>query len=212
MPDVSLETILVAVIAGLGGGLAGTWLQIRHERDEAFRERQITAADDLSTGLIQAIIGLDDAYSIALKHGYVDAQNRVTFSRPGTGEVPTEIQEAFAHARALIGAARARTARVSLLFGPVSAPDRSATLTLMHLEETLRALEGWPVPELDKYRQEIAGARKYLSDFNKWALQETKGRPWWRRWPWALWLRGQTRRLRRRLRNLRREKSDEAVG
>jgi len=48
MPDVSLETILVAVIAGLGGGLAGTWLQIRHEREEAFRDRLITAADDLA--------------------------------------------------------------------------------------------------------------------------------------------------------------------
>jgi hypothetical protein len=50
MPDVSLETILVAAIAGLGGGLAGTWLQIRHEREEAFRDRLITAADDLATG------------------------------------------------------------------------------------------------------------------------------------------------------------------
>jgi hypothetical protein len=57
MPDVSLETILVAVIAGLGGGLAGTWLQIRHEREEAFRERLINAADDLSTGLIRRSSG-----------------------------------------------------------------------------------------------------------------------------------------------------------
>jgi hypothetical protein len=198
MPDVSLETILVAVIAGLGGGLAGTWLQIRHERDEAFRNRLITAADDLATGLQQAIIGLDEAYSTALKYGYVDAQNRVTWASPETGQVAPETEEAFAQARKLIGEARARTARVSLLFGPVSAPDRSATLALMHLDGTLMALDAWPVTKLDEFSKQLGGARTYLADFNRWALQEVRGRPWWRRWGWALWLRRRARRLRRR--------------
>ena len=100
MPDVSLETILVAVIAGLGGGLAGTWLRIRHEREEAFRGRQITAADDLATGLQQAIIGLDDAYSTALKHGYVDAQSKITFRHPEIGQVPPGTGGARTGARA----------------------------------------------------------------------------------------------------------------
>ena len=140
MPDVSVETILVAVIAGLGGGLAGTWLRIRHEREEAFRGRQITAADDLATGLQQAIIGLDDAYSTALKHGYVDAQSKITFRHPEIGQVPPEIEEALERARGLIGEARARTARVALLFGPVSGPDRNARVTLIHLDATRMAL------------------------------------------------------------------------
>jgi hypothetical protein len=139
-PDVSLETILVAVIAGLGGGLAGTWLQIRHEREEAFRERQINAADDLSTGLAQAVIGLDT--------------------------------EALAAARRLIGEARAQTARVAVLFGHVSSPDRCATLTLIHLDGTLLALDAWPLPKLDQASEELAGARKYLADFNTYALRE----------------------------------------
>jgi hypothetical protein len=196
MPDVSVETILVAAIAGLGGGFAGTWLQIRHEREEAFRERLINAADDLSTGLIQAVIGLNDAFSTSLKHAYMDARNRLTFHHPQSGEVPKEIEEALARARGLIGEARARTARVSLLFGPVSEPDRGATLTLIHLENTLGALDAWPVPELEKFREELAGARKYLANFNESALREAKGRPWWRRRQWALWLRRLTRRPR----------------
>jgi hypothetical protein len=142
MADVSLQTILVAVIAGLGGGLAGTWLQIRHEREEAFRDRLITAADDLATGLQQAIIGLDDAYSVALKYGFLNAQSdEIVFRHPQTRELPPETEEAFSRARSLIGEARGRTARVSLLYGPVSGPDVSATLALIHLDGTLMALD-----------------------------------------------------------------------
>jgi hypothetical protein len=195
--DISVETLLIAILSGLGGGLIGTWLQIRHERDETFRERLITAADDLATGLIQAVIGLDDAYSTCLRYGYIDAQGRMTLRHPETGKVPKETESSLAQSRALISAARARTARVALLFGPVSGPDRAATLTLIHLENAWGALDGWPVPELDKYREEIAGARKYLTGFNTAALRDTKGRPWWRRWHWVLWLRRQARRLAR---------------
>jgi hypothetical protein len=119
--------------------------------------------------------------------------------------VPKEIEEPLARARALIGEARARTARVSLLFGPVSRPDRNATLTLIHLDLTRDALDAWPVPDLDQFSQELAGARKYLRDFNRSALREAKGRPWWRRWQWVLWLRRQTRSLRLRLRRPKQE-------
>jgi hypothetical protein len=85
---ISVETLLVAILGGLGGGLLGTWLQIRHERQEAFRDRMITAADDLSTGLLQAIIGLDDAYSACLEHAYLypPDPNQLTFHNPSTGE------------------------------------------------------------------------------------------------------------------------------
>jgi hypothetical protein len=30
---ISVETLLVALIGGLSGGVLGTWLQIRHERE-----------------------------------------------------------------------------------------------------------------------------------------------------------------------------------
>jgi hypothetical protein len=58
---IGLETVTVAVASALLGGFAGTWLRIRHERDEAFRDRQITAADDFSTGLHQALLALRNA-------------------------------------------------------------------------------------------------------------------------------------------------------
>jgi len=93
----------------------------------------------------------------------------------------------------------ARTARVSLLFGPVSGPDRCATLALIHLDGTLMALEA-PDFVFNDFSRELAGAREYLADFNKWALREAQGRPWWRRWPSILWLRRWSRRLREKFR------------
>ena len=198
MPDVSLQTILVAVIAGLGGGLAGTWLQIRHGREEAFRERLINAADDLATGLQQAIIGMGNTYSTVLEHSVLDPQGQMT-TVTAAGGMPAEIKEALKRSRELIGEARARMARVALLYGPVSAPDRSATLAVIHPENALDALDPWPpVPDLPKYREEMSGARSYLDDFNRAALSDAKGRPWWRRWRSALWVRRKVRRLRLR--------------
>jgi hypothetical protein len=101
--DISVETILVAILGGLGGGLLGTWLQIRHERAEAFRERLITAADDLSTGLLQADIALRDAYSICLDKGFMNTQNQLVIHDPATGQMPTEIEDALKRAEALLG-------------------------------------------------------------------------------------------------------------
>jgi hypothetical protein len=195
---VSVWTVVVAIISGLSGGALGTWLQIRHERHEAFRERLITAADDLSTGLLQAIIGLDEAHSTCLEHAFMNAQNQVTFRDPGTGHMPAETKEALARSRALIGEARARVGRVALLFGPVSAPDRAATLAIWGLRDAFRALDAWPVPDLEKFSDELAHARKYLQDFNTWALSDAKGRPWYARWPIALWIRRQRFRWRKR--------------
>jgi hypothetical protein len=161
-PVISLETLVVAILSGLGGGLLGTWLQIRHERDEAFRERLITAADDLSTGLLQAIIGLDAASSACIKHGFLNAQNQVSIRHPETGEVPSEIEAAVERARSLVGEARARQARISLLFGLVSAPDRSTDLAFMYLDSALLALDAWPVYNLEEYLEARSEAKKYL--------------------------------------------------
>src|SRR6188472_908087 len=107
MPDVSLETILVAVIAGLGGGLAGTWLQIRHEREEGLPRPSNHGSRRPRTGLQQAIIGLDEAFSVGLKHRYLDAQkDQLVFRHPQTRELAPESEEVFSRARRLIGEAR----------------------------------------------------------------------------------------------------------
>jgi hypothetical protein len=143
---VSVQTILVAGIGGLAGGLLGTWLQIRHERREAFRSRLIEAADDLATGMQQAMIALDDAHKTAFENGFKDAQDRVTFREPSTGKLPDPTAHAFKRSRELNAEAQARQARVALLFGPVSPADRSATLTIGRCESRSRRLRSGRCP------------------------------------------------------------------
>ena len=133
---------------------------------------------DLATGLQQAIIGLDEARSACLKYGFLDTQSRLTIRNPA-GAIPSEIEDALARSRDLIGHVRARSARISLLFGPVSAPDRATTLAIIGLEDTQFALEERPGPDYERCIVELASARKYLSEFNEWALRDAKGRPWY---------------------------------
>jgi hypothetical protein len=199
---ISVETLLVALIGGLSGGVLGTWLQIRHEREEAFRERLITAADDLSTGLLQAIIGLDTAHTTCVGSAflYQPDPNRLTFRDSNTGEMPAECAEALRRSSELIREVEARRARISLLFGPVSLPDTTATIAVITLKEAQDALEDRPLPDLDRYSEQMQNARKDHRDFNSQALTEICGRPWFTRWRIVRWARRRPRELWRRLR------------
>jgi hypothetical protein len=201
---ISVETLLVALLGGLSGGVLGTWLQIRHEREEAFRERLITAADDLSTGLLQAIIGLETAHTTCVDHAflYPPDPNRITFRDSNTGEMPAQSAEALRQSRELIREVEARRARISLLFGPVSAPDRTATIAVITLEEAQRALEDRPLPDLDRYSEQMRNAREDHRNFNTHALTEVRGRPWFVRWRIIMWARRRLRRLWGSLRQL----------
>jgi hypothetical protein len=198
---ISVQTILVAIIGGVGGGVLATVLRIRHERQEAFRDRQITAADDLATGLGQAIIGLEQAHSTCLEHAFLTGDDKLIFRDPATGAIPLESDEALKHAKGLIATADSRRARISLLFGSVSAPDRAATLALYGLEESSRALNERPIPDLKKYSREQGQARKYLTQFNECALADAKGRPWYTHSAPVLWARRRLRRWRERRRS-----------
>jgi hypothetical protein len=92
---ITVWTLLVAIASGLSGGLLATWLRTRHERTEAFRDRQITAADDLTTGLVQASIALDDAHTKCLKNGFQNAQGQFVIRHPETGAVADETSDAL---------------------------------------------------------------------------------------------------------------------
>jgi hypothetical protein len=180
---ISVSTLLVALVGGISGGVLGTWLQIHHEREEAFRERLITAADDFSTGLLQAIIGLDATRTTCVDHAflYPPNTNQLMFRNPKNGEMPAESAEALRESRKLIREVEARRARISLLFGPVSMTDLSTTMAVLALEEAQHALEEPPVPDFKKFNTEMSEAREEHKRFNKQALAEIRGRPWGRR-------------------------------
>jgi hypothetical protein len=190
---ITVWTLLVAIASGLSGGLLATWLRTRHERTEAFRDRQITAADDLTTGLVQASIALDDAHTKCLKNGFQNAQGQFVIRHPETGAVADETSDALKEANRAIDEAGARSARVALLFGPTSPADRTVTLAVIRLQDSLSALERWPRPDLKAYRETHSDARRDLRKFNERALAEIQGRPWFSRWRLALWVRRQLR-------------------
>lgn len=68
----------------------------------------------------------------------------------------------------------------------------------MHgLEESSRALNKRPIPDLAPYSRERGQAQKYLTQFNESALADARGRPWYRRWPIVLAARRRWRKLRK---------------
>jgi hypothetical protein len=91
---IDLETLAVAVISGLGGGLLGTWLQTRHERREAFRARLASAADDFVTDLQEAFIGLRDAEQTVSRHEETYGRIR----SPHTGKLLPAVDNALKRA------------------------------------------------------------------------------------------------------------------
>jgi hypothetical protein len=187
---ISVETILVALLGGSLGGVFAAWLQTRHESRQAFRERMITAADDLSTALLQASLSVDEARQICLSRGFRNAQNRLTI-RDETGKVPDEIRDALKRADALIAEAQTRIGRVSLFFGTLSLAPHCATMAITELKLALDGLRLLPASEMAEVSEGRTQATKQIRAFNDQALQAIRGRPWWsrlrfwarRRWP-----------------------------
>ena len=115
---IDLDTLVVAVLGAFLGGLAATWLRARHERDEAMRDRQLTAADDFATGYQQALIALEQAWNASLEHGFLDEDESIIIRDPQTREYPAAITAALKNAGEKIAEVQAREARIALLFGP----------------------------------------------------------------------------------------------
>jgi hypothetical protein len=195
---IDLDTLVVAVLSAFLGGLAATWLRLRHERDEAMRDRQLTAADDFATSFQQAINAVELAWKACLEHGFLDEEENIVIRDPRTRKVPAPITAALNSAGEKIAETHARQARVALLFGPYAPSPRSGDLGLMMLDDALRSLSGWPRPSLDQHRERMSEARDDLRSFNDRALADIRGRPWHRRWRSALWIRRRIRKLRER--------------
>jgi hypothetical protein len=141
-------TILFALVGGgAAGTLASTFWRIRHERAEAWRSRLLDAADDFATGVLQALMKLERmsgwiAFSDDSDYGYLT----------------TAQAEGMKEADALIAEARARLARIHLLFGSASVAGSWATELVEKLREASKAL--WHDPEMGGV--DVAAADKAL--------------------------------------------------
>jgi hypothetical protein len=127
-------TLLVAVI---GGGAVGTLIttfwRVRHERAESWRSRLLDSADDFATGALQAFMKLEYMGDwLWRSHESGD---------PYLSPVETK---AMQEADALVDQARARLARVHLLYGSTSITGGCATAVINELRTISSSLWGDP--------------------------------------------------------------------
>jgi hypothetical protein len=133
----STSTWVTLVAAIVGGGAVGTVLttfwRIKHERAEAWRSRLLDAADDFATGALEALMKLERM------------QDWLGFSHGGDDHGLSKPQaDALREADALVALARARLARVHLLFGSKSPSGTSAGALVDHLRSLSKAFWGDP--------------------------------------------------------------------
>jgi hypothetical protein len=147
----SWATILTSIVAALFGGAVGgiivRVMQSRHERAEAWRDRLVPAADDLATGILQAILAVRDAVGVA--HGAESDQDlevEPDKKVPSILDLP-EVQEANAELERRVDEAHARLARVQLLFGVQSPAETAAADCVRALRKAQMHLRDWPKPE-----------------------------------------------------------------
>lgn len=150
------------VIAVAGSALAGVVVGVfrtRHERNESFKDRMLTAADDLATGLAQALLAvrqrLDEIEDWVVEHRDV------------------ELQSDLREARRLIDEAAARLARCELLFGVESPPTTAAAACLTSLRQAVWTLEGGGDihPVWDRAGEQFRAAQEAYRDFATSARQ-----------------------------------------
>jgi hypothetical protein len=156
-----LETVLAATLAallsGAGGAYLATWLRIRHEREEAFRERLLVAADDFATGILQAILAVRDVSVARVDHD-------PDWATPDQHHHP-DVEAASEEARRRIDQAHARLARVELLFGRGSAAGEAAGDLVTALRQALEHIREWPRPDAQRYSDEMNRAHALLDQF-----------------------------------------------
>jgi hypothetical protein len=151
-------TLAVAVIGGgaVGSALTTFW-RVRHERAEAWRARLLDAADDFVTGGLQALKLEANGEWFWLSHmGHNDG-----LSSPEANAMRT--------ADTLIDEARARLARIHLLYGTASVTGANATQLVGALRDMSKAFWGDPEGggiQWNEADQALKGARASLDVFS----------------------------------------------
>jgi len=159
---VSASTVLVGIVAGVGGAVISTMLRIGYEREENLRHRLITAADEFSTALTQALLEFNDAYEW-LKKGAV-----------------SHVASALDDGRTAMNDAHTRLGRVELLFGDESKAGHAAIDAMIKLRQACTILsEVSSTDELGGYTEAYDGAHGCHLMFCRAVRSDI--RPWWKR-------------------------------
>jgi hypothetical protein len=121
----------VTILAAIAGGLLVALLNVRHQRTEGIRDRMLTAADEFSTGMGQALMAARDVSAKAEDALNVDGSLK-------------RASDAVEEARRCVDEAEARTGRVALLFGVESPTNGMAVLAVARLRGYLSDYDDWP--------------------------------------------------------------------
>jgi hypothetical protein len=161
---VTWQTITVALVSsfigGAGGALLTVLLRIRHERDEQLRDRMLAAADELTTGLVQARMVTGDA----VVRSEVPADDGPTFD------------EVLKKAEELVDHAKARQGRVDLLFDDRSPSGLAAAAALDDLYGAVNHLVERPLSShgVGLARSRLKKADTAIRDFNRAAREAVR--------------------------------------
>jgi hypothetical protein len=183
--DISLTTVLVALLGGVGGAIVAKLLEGRFQRSHDLRTWRLAATDDFTTGAHQALIGLRTARNALYEHGGARPDGHIEIRDPTTDKVRPEIREALDASESLVDAAVSRLGRIHILFGSESPTGKAATETIVKLRASFQALDEWPVPDTVASGRAFEAATASHNAFNAAVLQalEAEGTRWRDRWP-----------------------------
>jgi len=150
---ISTTTILVAIVGSAIGGVVGSWLQIRHERQEAFRERMLEAADAAANS-VAASLSATRLALVELESWLIDG---------GPSERSSAAHE---RARHLLDETTDFAGRVDLLYGLDSGIGDALRRTRGFLRRALSEAAQSPSPlDLDRSANAFKEAEQAYADF-----------------------------------------------
>jgi len=181
--------VLLALIAGLVGGLGATYLRIVHERGAELRGRMLDAADEFSASAWKTLQRMRTAAGVMKRSApapLVDPETELFLA-----QFETELDDVNAEMDAMI----VKQARVHLLFDDLNEAGIAATAIVTHLRNMDMALNTRPDSVRDhnamaQYSRNWERTVDATTAFNRAArmqLQDTLARRLWRslrrRWP-----------------------------
>jgi hypothetical protein len=162
--SVTIGTVIAGFVGGASGGFLSTLMQISSERDKEFRTRRLTAADEFSTALTQALLELNDAHAFMLKGSIQDV----------------DVHELLGTARESIDKAHTYLSRVELLFYDESEAGAAANSAIERIREARGILSNASSKDgLDGYAIAYDRANECHLQFNRAVLARVQ--PSWHR-------------------------------